>query len=300
MFRNTTTFCFWVLGFFCLAPSLLSQEKEKPEAAQSYDATDRLFKRIVSNLRANADLQTIVDIDHSRLAAKAGSKMPPAHVVIWSDAKLEAQIIKLKQLAAIDLPLRTLAYTDSNTKDAKVIFNSYDYLANRHRIPRNDKLKRAYEEATAQSLKGIDKNLIAKFPTDQMKNSGLITLESPFDFAETEKRVVAAIKAQSDAVIFGKVDFASRSKKQGVQLRPTTLHLFGGPGPGGKAMANAPTLGLDAFCQKLLVWEDSAGKTHVTFNNLLALAKRQGVKVNLPLRIINQRLSVTFKKALER
>jgi hypothetical protein len=39
----------------------------------------------------------------------------------------------------------------------------------------------------------------------------------------------------------------------GIELPPTLLLLFGAPIPGAKAMADAPTLGLDASCQKLLV-----------------------------------------------
>ena len=42
-------------------------------------------------------------------------------------------------------------------------------------------------------------------------------------------------------------------------IKPTTLILFGGPAPGAKAMNGAATLGLDAFCQKFLVWEDAKG-----------------------------------------
>jgi len=55
-------------------------------------------------------------------------------------------------------------------------------------------------------------------------------------------------------------------------------------------MASAPTLGLDAFCQKLVIWQDEGGTVHVTFNDLLALANRQNVSGGLPLRVINRRL----------
>ena len=62
-------------------------------------------------------------------------------------------------------------------------------------------------------------------------------------------------------------------------------------------MAEAPTLGLDAFCQKLLVWEDQDGVVRISFNDLLALADRQGVKVNPALRLINFRLNREFEGA---
>ena len=64
-------------------------------------------------------------------------------------------------------------------------------------------------------------------------------------------------------------------------------------------MASAPTLGLDAFCQKLLIWEDAEGDVHVTFNDLMAIAERQQVSIGIPLRVINWRLKSTFADALE-
>lgn len=63
-------------------------------------------------------------------------------------------------------------------------------------------------------------------------------------------------------------------------------------------MSNAPTLGLDGFCQKFLIWQDQAGRAHLSFNDLLALADRQRVPKALALRVINSRLSKVFEDAL--
>ena len=114
----------------------------------------------------------------------------------------------------------------------------------------------------------------------------------------TLDRGQAAIDAQDDTVNFGRVDFQQRARDEGLLIRPSTLVLFGGPGPGAKAMSEAPTLGLDAFCQKFLVWEDESGQVHLSFNDLLALAERQGVGPSLPLRVINRRLESVFTEAL--
>jgi uncharacterized protein (DUF302 family) len=92
---------------------------------------------------------------------------------------------------------------------------------------------------------------------------------------------------------------AERSQAHGVVLNPMRLILFGGPGPGGKAMNFAPTLGLDAFCQKSLIWQDQEGNVHVTFNDLLALAARKKVAAGVPLRAINHRLKTTFSVTLK-
>jgi uncharacterized protein (DUF302 family) len=95
------------------------------------------------------------------------------------------------------------------------------------------------------------------------------------------------------------VDFQANARGQGVERRPTYLILFGAPAPGGKAMADAPTLGLDGFCQKLLIWEDASGRILLSFNDLLALAERQGVKKSIALRVINYRLKKVFTEALD-
>ena len=264
-----------------------------------YIEPDKLYQALADNVRTNPEFEVIVDIDHSRLAAKAGSRMPPSHVLIWSDPELEAAILKHNPLAAVDLPLRALAFEDQGTGKAAVIANSYEYVARRHSLPEDPAVRVRYNDAIANAMKGIPDGAIARFSTDSMADAGLVTLDSTHDFGTTEKRILDAITAQSDTVTFGRVDFAARSAKYGVVLQPTLLILFGGPGPGGKAMGSAPTLGLDAFCQKLLIWQDASGTVHVTFNDLLALADRQKVSGGIPLRLINRRLKETFSKALE-
>ncbi len=273
--------------------------KEQPVSESRFVEPDKLFQTLEANVRAEEEFEVIVDIDHARLAAEAGSPMPPSHVLIWSDPELEATILRHSPRAAVDLPLRVLAYENQDTRKAAVIANSYDFLAQRHSLPDDAEVRLRYEAAMSKAVKGIPVDAIARFSSDSMPNAGLVTLTSTHDFATTQKRILDAINSQSDTVIFGTVDFAERSKQCGIVLRPLRLILFGGPGPGGKAMVSAPSLGLDAFCQKLVIWQDEAGTVHVTFNDLLALAERQNVSGGLPLRVINRRLQETFSAALE-
>ena len=272
---------------------------DKPISASRFVEPDKFFEIIETNVRGNSNFEVIVDIDHARLGAEARSPMPPSHVLIWSDPALEAAILTHSPTAAVDLPLRVLAYEDQDSGKAAVIYNSYEFVASRHSLPDDDSLRDGYDSAISQALKGIPDGAITMFPSDDMPDAALVTLTSPHGFATTKKRLLDAIRAQSDTVVFGEVDFSSRSRAHGVELPPLQLVLFGGPGPGGKAMASAPTLGLDAFCQKLLIWQDEGGNVYVTFNDLLALAERQNVSGGLPLRVINQRVRKTFSEALE-
>ena len=88
-----------------------------------------------------------------------------------------------------------------------------------------------------------------------MQPDGIVALDSPFDFKTIVQRLVSAIDGQDDTVWFGRVDFQERGVENGIELPPALLLLFGAPAPGAKAMAEAPTLGLDVFCQKLLIWD---------------------------------------------
>ena len=285
-----------VSGLLLLAPGC-SRDRDGI-APLRYAEPDRLFEILEANVRGNPAFEIIVDIDHSRLAQDAGSTMPPAHVLLWSDPALDAALLQQNPLAGLDLPLRALAFEDQQTGKAAVIANSYDYVARRHALPEDAALRERYGAALARAMAGLPDSVIAHFAADAMPDAGVVTLRSVHDFGETARRVQAAIDAQADAVTFGRIDFAERAKAQDVVLPPTVLILFGGPGPGGKAMASAPTLGLDAFCQKLLIWQDDSGSVHVSFNDLLALADRQQVSGGVPLRLINRRLRQTFAEAL--
>ncbi|MFT7533165.1 MAG: hypothetical protein ACI9FD_004200 [Gammaproteobacteria bacterium] len=151
----------------------------------------------------------------------------------------------------------------------------------------------------AQAVKGVSSKSIGEFSNSTIDDDGIITIESPFNFALALERISNAIAAQDGTVSFGIVDFKQQAAALGEDLLPNTLLLFGAPEPGVKAMQKAPTLGLDAFCQKFLVWQGSAGKVRLSFNDLLALAEHQGVSKSIPLRVINFRLNKVFSEALE-
>ena len=282
-----------------LALTFFFLRRPEPIAESRFVEPEKLFQTLQANVRDRAEFEVIVDIDHARLAGQAGSPIPPAHVLIWSDPALDAAILKANPLAALDLPLRALAFEDRATGKAAVIANRFDFLMRRHGLPDDAALRARYDAAMAKAMRGIPPDSIVSFASDAMPDAGLVTLESPHDFSATEALLIKVIRSQSDTMIFATVDFAARAHEQGVSLTPLRLILFGAPGPGGQAMSKAPTLGLDAFCQKLLLWQDANGAVRVTFNDLLALAERQQVSVGLPLRVINRRIRETFSDALE-
>ena len=287
------------LGILLLTSVLVACGGPEPVTAERYEGPDSLFATLDENVAASEALDKVVEIDHSRLGAEAGSVMPPAKVLIFSNPELEAQLLEINPLIAVDLPLRVLAYEAVADRESTVTFNSFDYLRSRYGLGDSPALAEMFDESMAAALRGVAPERIALFSNDAMQPDGIITLDSPFDFETTAARLTAAIDAQDDTVWFGTVDFQVRAQEQGVEIGPSLLLLFGGPAPGAKAMAKAPTLGLDAFCQKLLVWQDETGAVKASFNDLLAIAERQGVPKAPALRVINRRLNSTFRAALE-
>ena len=265
-----------------------------PVAVERFAAPDELFNIVASNIAKDPSLGKVLEIDHSRLAAEKGSHMPPARVLIFGDRALQSALLEQNQLVGLDLPLRLLAYEEQSHGTSRLIYNDYDYLASRFNLNPDSGTRPLFERTMKSALKGIAPEKLASFRQNEMQPDGIVTLHSPFGFEETYRRVMDAIDSQSDAVLFGTIDFQVQARKSGADIRATRLILFGAPAPGGKAMRDAPTLGLDAFCQKFLVWQDDQQEVHLSYNDLLLAAERQGVGKNIALRVVDFRLGRTF------
>lgn len=282
----------------CLAVAA-SMATTPARAEQNHAMSDALFGQVLANVAAAQSLDIIAEIDHSRLAADVGEEMPPSRVLIFSDPALDAALMAIDPRLGLDLPLRILAYETSPGGASKLLYSDAGYLENRYDVTLPQVLRDNYRAGTETALAGTAPGDIAVLAAEGLEGDGLITLESPHGFDETLRRLRDAVNAQDDTVWFGEVDFDERAKTVGVAIEPAQLLLFGGPGPGGRAMSAAPSLGLDAFCQKVLVVQDEAGNVRVIMNDLLALAERHTVSKSLPLRVINRRIQKTFAAALE-
>ena len=208
--------------------------------ADRYSDPDRLFSIVDSNVASNEQLEKIVEIDHSRLGAEAGSVMPPARVLLFSNPALESQLVAINPLIAVDLPMRVLAYEMPTDGSSRVIHNSFDYLSSRYGLDALPEIEAAYSETMSVAIEGIGADQVTTFTDDSMQPDGITTLESPFDFEETVRRVTEAIDAQDDTVWFGRVDFQARAQAQGIEVSPTLLLLFGAPAPGAKGAQKFP------------------------------------------------------------
>lgn len=73
-------------------------------------------------------------IDHSGEASKAGLHMRPAQLLIFGNPKAGTPLMNAAPLAAIDLPLKALAWEDAQGK-VWLSYNSPAYIKERHKLP---------------------------------------------------------------------------------------------------------------------------------------------------------------------
>jgi len=105
---------------------------------------------------------------------------------------------------------------------------------------------------------------------------GLTTIHSSLGPKETMDRLVAEIRAKGMNV-FARIDHAAGAAEVGLKLRPTELIIFGNARGGTPLMQPLQTVGID-LPLKALVWEDTAGKTWLSYNEPSWIARRHGVR----------------------
>jgi uncharacterized protein (DUF302 family) len=104
---------------------------------------------------------------------------------------------------------------------------------------------------------------------------GLVTAASRTDPAQTLERLVAAIEARS-LTVFARIDHAAGAAAAGLTLRPTQLIIFGNARGGTPLMQGEQRLGLE-LPLRVLVWQDEAQQTWVSYPDLTWLAQRYGL-----------------------
>lgn len=264
--------------------------------ATAQERVDQAFEAVQA-AASEANLTEVIAIDHARLAAEAGVEMPAARVQIFSDPSVNSAILSAQIRAGVDLPLRVLAYDEMG--DTRVSYTSAAFLAQRHGLKASPALE-GFDARFVEVLSGLDALNPQPVPVENLtKDFGLIELQSAHDVAQTVARLKATVTAQPDTIWFGEIDYQAEAAIEGVDLPPATLLLFGGPAPGGVAMAQYPAIGLDAFCQKLLVYQNNNGKTLVIYNDIAAMAEYYYASTIKEHGMLNQRLTATFSEAIK-
>lgn len=111
---------------------------------------------------------------------------------------------------------------------------------------------------------------------------GVITKISPRSFAATVSRLTSLIE-EKGLRLFSVIDQRAEARNAGLELRDTTLVVFGSPAAGTPVMAAAPLSALD-LPLKVLVWADN-GQVNVSYYAPSTLGRRHSLPQDLVARL---------------
>ena len=114
---------------------------------------------------------------------------------------------------------------------------------------------------------------------------GLTTVESHFGPKETLDRLDGEVKAKG-LTVFARIDHAAGASAAGMTLLPTAVLIFGNARGGTPLMQANQQIGLD-LPLKVLVSQDTSGKTWLSYTDPTVLAKRYGLPAETATQVNN-------------
>jgi uncharacterized protein (DUF302 family) len=105
--------------------------------------------------------------------------------------------------------------------------------------------------------------------------AGVVTKASPRSVRDTVARLLDLLGSKG-VKVFSVIDQQAEAKAVGLELRATTLVIFGNPAAGTGVMVAAPLSALD-LPLKILVWADEGQGTSVSYTAPATLASRYGL-----------------------
>lgn len=108
---------------------------------------------------------------------------------------------------------------------------------------------------------------------------GVLTRSSRWPFGETLERIEAGI-SNDGLTVFAKIDHRDGAVRQGLEMQPATVLVFGNPRVGTPAMLKEPLAALE-LPLRILVWEDG-GEARVSYQDPAFLAGRFGIPEEIP------------------
>lgn len=112
---------------------------------------------------------------------------------------------------------------------------------------------------------------VALAATPALADDDMVRKTSPHDVPTTIDRLESAFEGTNIEII-ARVDHAEAAAKVGMDLRPTTLLIFGNPEHGTPLMQESQSIGLD-LPMRVLVYEDAEGQTHLLYHEPEELAE---------------------------
>jgi uncharacterized protein (DUF302 family) len=115
----------------------------------------------------------------------------------------------------------------------------------------------------------------------------VVTKTSPRPVADTVARLLDLLESK-EVKVFAVIDQQAEARDVGLDLRETTLVIFGNPTAGTGVMEASPLAALD-LPLKVLVWAEPTGATSVSYTAPATLASRYGLTPEsaAPLEVVN-------------
>lgn len=110
----------------------------------------------------------------------------------------------------------------------------------------------------------------------------VVSKASPRSVAATVQRLTSMVAARG-MTLFAVIDQQAAAAMAGLELRATTLVVFGSPAAGTPVMVAAPLAALD-LPLKVLIWDDG-GQTTVSYYDPRALADRHHLSADTAARL---------------
>ncbi len=282
-----------IIFFATLLLAACSSPEHSSNRQSELEATDSVLAQAGRNAIAQ-NIKPLFSIDHSRLAEDSGEVLDASKVEFYSNSKLNSQLLGNQIRAGLDLPYRI--HTHFKTGEMQVRYTDAEYLKIRHGM----------EDSTLLNQVDMDINkLIAGLPgatavshVGLKKDYGIIELNSEFAFDETVERLKTTILAECDTIWFQDIDYQQEARDFNIALPRSMLLVFGAPAPGASAMREYPSIGLDTFGQKVLVYEQD-NRVKVIYNDIAAFADLHYGDNAIVHKIIKFRLNGTLSSAIE-
>ena len=106
--------------------------------------------------------------------------------------------------------------------------------------------------------------------------TGIARVRSAYSMQDTIARIKQDIEAKG-IKFFAEIDQAKLAHDAGIELRPSTLLIFGNPPLGAQFLTSNPDAGLD-WPVRLLVRQDETGTVWAVYTEFAWIAHRFGVK----------------------
>ena len=121
-----------VLAIAAVLPGTAQAETNLVTKPSKYSVPETISR--IEKAVAAKGMQVFARIDHSGEATKVGLAMKPIELLIFGNPKGGTALMVARPTAAIDLPMKALAWEDSDGK-VWLTYNSPELLRERHGLP---------------------------------------------------------------------------------------------------------------------------------------------------------------------